>query len=150
VSQISTQNTRHANRCRIIIDGKIMAEGTSLQVSEAGGTSGVYTIGSEYPHEHIHNQYQAQGSISALYWKEGAIDDLSLGDGELVEIPTFDIEAYDESDGAVLFVLRGCTLSNRSLGINANQPVSRNVQFMALRVDDRGAGGAATPGPVTI
>ncbi|WP_287417643.1 hypothetical protein [Oceanithermus sp.] len=148
MSQISNQNTRHANRCRIVMGGKVMAEGTSLQVSEAGGTSGVYTIGSEYPHEHIHNQYQAQGTISALYWKERALEDLSLGKGELVELPTFDIEAYDESDGSVLFVLRGCTLSNRSLGVNANQPISRNVQFMALRVDDSGA--AAGVGPVQV
>lgn len=141
MAAINEQVTRHANRCRVILDGETIAEGLNVSVQESGGTQGVYTIGSEYPREHIHNQYSVQVSISALWWKEGFLARLSVGGGELVQLPTVDVEAYDESDGAALWVVRTCTFANRAVNINASQPIQRNVQLMGIRVDDLGGGG---------
>lgn len=157
MAAINEQITRHANRCRVVLDGETLAEGLNVSVQEAGGTQGIYTIGSEYAHEHVHNQYSVQVQIGALYWKENGLARLSVGGGELVQLPPVDIEAYDESDGATLWVVRTCTFASRAVSINANQPIQRNVQLMGIRVDDLGGGGgggllnqAPIGGPVPV
>lgn len=153
MAALDTQNTRHANRCRVVVNGETLAEGQDVTVQEAGGTQGIYTIGDVYPKEHVHNQYSVQVTIGTLYWKENALELFSPNDkgGELVQLDTFDVEAYDESDGSTLFVVRDCTLANRSLSIRANQPVARNVSILGIRVDAGGGGGGGstpTTGPV--
>jgi len=150
MAALDTQNTRHANRCRVVVNGETLAEGQDVTVQEAGGTQGIYTIGDVYPKEHVHNQYSVQVTIGTLYWKENALELFSPNErgGELVQLPTFDIEAYDESDGSTLFVVRDCTLTNRSISIRANQPVVRNVSILGIRVD-AGAGGIGGGTPTT-
>jgi len=146
MAAINEQITRHANRCRLILDGETIAEGLNMTVQESGGTQGIYTVGSEYPHEHVHNQYSVQVTIGALWWKENGLARLSVGGGELVQLPPVDIEAYDESDGATLWVVRTCTFASRGVTVSANQPLQRNVQLMGIRVDDLGGGGWGTVG----
>jgi hypothetical protein len=136
MAAINEQITRHANRCRLVLDGETIAEGLNLSVQEQGGTQGIYTVGSEYPHEHVHNQYSVNVQIGALWWKENNLSRLSPGGGELVQLPPVDVEAYDESDGATLWVVRTCTFASRSVTVNANQPLQRNVQLMGVWVDD--------------
>lgn len=149
MAAINEQITRHANRCRLVLDGETIAEGLNMSVQESGGTQGIYTVGSEYPHEHVHNQYSVQVTIGALWWKENGLARLSVGGGELVQLPPVDIEAYDESDGATLWVVRTCTFASRGVTVSANQPLQRNVQLMGVRVDDLGGGGGTvgTGGP---
>jgi len=89
----------------------------------------------------VHNQYSVTVQIGALWWKEKNLSKLSPGGGELVQLPPVDVEAYDESDGATLWVVRTCTFVSRSVTVNANQPLQRNVQLMGIRVDDLGGGG---------
>ena len=146
MAAINEQITRHANRCRLVLDGETIAEGLNMTVQESGGTQGIYTVGSEYPHEHVHNQYSVQVTIGALWWKENGLARLSAGGGELVQLPPVDIEAYDESDGATLWVVRTCTFATRGVTVSANQPLQRNVQLMGIRVDDLGDGGGGTIG----
>lgn len=146
MAAINEQITRHANRCRLILDGETIAEGLNMTVQESGGTQGIYTVGSEYPHEHVHNQYSVQVTIGALWWKENGLARLSVGGEELVQLPPVDIEAYDESDGATLWVVRTCTFASRGVTVSANQPLQRNVQLMGIRVDDLGGGGGGTVG----
>ena len=146
MAAINEQITRHANRRRLVLDGETIAEGLNMTVQESGGTQGVYTVGSEYPHEHVHNQYSVQVTIGALWWKENGLARLSVGGGELVQLPPVDIEAYDESDGATLWVVRTCTFASRGVTVSANQPLQRNVQLMGIRVDDLGDGGGGTIG----
>jgi hypothetical protein len=141
MAAINEQNTRHANRCRLVLDGETIAEGLNLSVQEQGGTQGIYTVGSEYAHEHVHNQYSVNVQIGALWWKERGLSKLSVGGGELVQLPPVDVEAYDESDGTTLWVVRTCTFVSRSVAVNANQPLQRNVQLMGIRVDDLGGRG---------
>jgi hypothetical protein len=143
MAAINEQITRHANRCRLVLDGETIAEGLNLAVQEQGGTQGIYTVGSEYPHEHVHNQYSVNVQIGALWWKENGLSKLSVGGGELVQLPPVDVEAYDESDGATLWVVRTCTLVSRSVTVNANQPLQRNVQLMGIWVDDLGGSGGS-------
>jgi hypothetical protein len=140
MAAINDQNTRHANRCRLVLDGETIAEGLNLSVQEQGGTQGIYTVGSEYAREHVHNQYSVNVQISALWWKDNYLNRLSVGGGELVNLPTVDVEAYDESDGSTLWVVRTCTFVSRSVTVNVNQPLQRNVQLMGIRVDDLGGG----------
>lgn len=145
MAAINEQNTRHANRCRVVLDGETIAEGLNVSVQEQGGTQGIYTIGSEYPHEHVHNQYSVQVTIAAMWWKQNGLSRLSAGGGELVQLPPVDIEAYDESTGDTLWVVRTCTFADRGVSINANQPLQRNVRLMGIRMDDAvgfGGGGA--------
>lgn len=131
------QNTRHANLARIVVDGVVLAEAQNVSVQESGGTAPVRTIGSAYPHEHIHNAYDANVSIGSLAWYTTRLRKMFPGSGELIQLPTFDIEALDEQDNSVLWVAQSVTLASRSQSISANQPIQNNVSGMAIRVVDK-------------
>jgi hypothetical protein len=149
MSSIRQQNTRTANTCRFIFDGEVVAEGTSIQATENSNAQPVQTLNTPYAQEHVHSTYGVQGSIASLHWKKRGLEKLGAGQGELVQIPEFDIQGIDESDNKILFVCRRVTITSRGFSISANQPVQRNLSFNAIRLDDgrpssAGAGGAAS------
>lgn len=142
MASIRGQKTRHANRCRIVVGGETLAEGTNVTANESGGTQGVYTVGQHHAHEHVHGQHQARVSIGKLVWKGSALRRLNIGN-DLSKLDPVDIQAFDEVDGDVLFVARDCTLADRSMTISSNQPINSNVSFQAIRLEDNAAASGA-------
>ncbi len=146
MASINQQNTRHANRCRIVIDGTVLAEGTSIQVTENANPQPVAVVGSEYAQEHVYTLYNANATIAALHWRRQNLRRLSAAGDEMVTIHEFDVQALDEVDNRVLWVIRRCTFASRGSTISANQPIQRNVQIVGIRIDDgAGSGGRNAP-----
>jgi len=132
-------DSRHANTCIIKVEGQIVAEGTSLSISEDPGTDGTYTVGTLFAHEHVHNRYTANGNIARVVFKKGALLKYGLGQTSIVRLPVFTVEAVDEIDGKTLFTATKCTLSGRDLSINANSRLAANLRFLSIEIlDDKG------------
>jgi hypothetical protein len=143
VATLREQNTYHANRARVLVDGVRVGEAVNVNVNESGGTAPVRVVGQVEAVEHIHNAYDTQVQVGKLMWRTGRLSKFDLGNG-LLAIPPFDIEGYDEVTNEVLFVARDCTIATRGLSISANQPIQSNVSLMAIRVE-KGGGASSTP-----
>lgn len=147
--------SRHANTAQIFIDNELVAECMSISVRESGGTDGTYTVGDAKPWDHTHNRWQCTAQIQRVIFKEGAMEKYTMGGSSLLDLPTFTIQAVDEIDGAPLFTLTGCTLSDRSTNVQANQRILSDVSILALDCLDasgnsgggRGVAGAGTENP---
>lgn len=144
MASIRDQNTRHANRCRIIVNGVVLAEGLNVTANEDGGTQGVYVINDAKAQEHVHTQYRVTLTIGKLVWRRRNLRLLNIGH-DLLGLGTFDVQAMDEIDREVLWVARTCTISGRNQSINANQPINSNVQIQAVEIRD-GAGANSNSG----
>lgn len=129
-----TVKTRHANTAQVTIDGNIIAELMGLTLRESGGTDGTYTVGDAKPKEHIHNRWTASGTIQRLVWRESAFSHWNIGGKGLLHLPTFQITALDEVDGKVMYIIRGCTLSDRDQNIQANQRIMSNLSYLAMDI----------------
>ncbi|ABW35080.1 Phage related protein (plasmid) [Deinococcus geothermalis DSM 11300] len=129
-----TVKTRHANTAQVTIDGEVVAEIAGLTVRESGGTDGSYTVGDARPKEHLHNRWTCTGSINRFVWRESALNKWNIGGTSLLNLPTFEITAVDEVDNAVLFTVTGCTLSDRSMNVQANQRIMQDVSFLAMDI----------------
>lgn len=143
MSSLNGSKTRTANRCRITLGGSVLAEGTSISVSENTNPRPMYTIGSIEKTEDVHTQLGVNWNISHLIWKDNANEILTLGNG-LQNLETFDIEGLDESDNTTLFVVRTATAGNRDLRVQANQPLEGGLTGTAVRVEDGNGGGVGT------
>lgn len=130
--------TRHANTAKVKVGNVIIGELAGLQFRESGGTDGSYTVGTAKPFEHLHNRWTGSGSISRFVWRESAFERFNVGRVGLLDLPPIDIEAMDEIDNAVLFTLIGCTMSDRSMNIQANQRIMSDLSFLALDVQEYG------------
>lgn len=133
-SHYNNVQSRHANTVKIYVDGDEVAEGMSLSTRESGGTDGTYTIGSAKPRENVHNRWQGSANIQRVIFKESAIERFRLGGTDLLELPVFEIVAVDEADGTTLFTLAECTLSERTLQINANSRIMSDVSVLPLDI----------------
>jgi hypothetical protein len=142
MATIPGQNTFHANRARVIIGGIVAGEAINVSANESGGTAPVRVIGRVEAVEHVHNAYDATIQVGKLVWRTGRLAKFNVGNG-LVQIPPFDIEAYDEITNEVLFIARTCTIATRGMTISANQPIQSNVTINAIRLE-KGVGNQNT------
>lgn len=138
MATIPGQNTFHANRARVIVDGTVIGEAINVSANESGGTAPVRVVGRVEAVEHIHNAYDATLQVGKLVWRQGRLAKFNIGNG-LVQIPEFDIEAYDDVTNEALFIARRCTIATRGMTISANQPIQSNVTINAIRLE-RGSG----------
>lgn len=143
MAALNEQNTRHANLCRLIMDGVELAEGQNVSVQEGANAQPLHVIGTVYPIEHVHSQYSANLQIGVLAFYQTRLNRLHTGRSELVQLKPFDIEALDQRDGSVIWVARYCTIANRNMTINQNQPIVYNLTVLALRIED---GNGVSPG----
>lgn len=147
MSSIAQQRTRHANRCRVVVNGVILAEGTNVTANESSNPQGVYVINDVEAQEHVHSQLNARVTIGKLVWRGSALRQLKVG-ADLTGLPTFDVQCMDDIDGEVLFVARTCTVADRGMTVSANQPINTNISLAAIRLEDGSVGvGRATNAP---
>lgn len=137
MSTYDQAKSRHANTARLQIDGLDIADLMGVTVRESGGTSPVHVVGTVYPIEHLHDRYSVSVSVNAAVFKDSALEFRSVGQANLTELPTCTIVAYDDVAGAeiTLFQVDGCTQTDRSLSINANQRLARDLQFVGLAMN---------------
>lgn len=134
MATVNGQNTFHANRARVVVAGQVVAEAINVSANESGGASPIRVVGQVEAVEHVHNAYDATVQMSKWVWREGAAARFNVGNG-LVQIPEFDLEAYDTVTNRVLFIARRCTIGNRGMQVSANQPIQQNVSIMAIRIE---------------
>ncbi|WP_199084204.1 hypothetical protein [Deinococcus sp. UR1] len=127
-----TVKTRHANTAQVTVNGDVIAEIVGLSVRESGGTDGSYAVGDAKPKEHIHNRWTCSGNMNRFVWRESALSKWNIGGTGLLNLSTFEITAIDEVDGSVLFTVTGCTMSDRDMGLQANQRIMSNMSFLAM------------------
>lgn len=144
MATIPGQNTFHANRARVLAGGQVIGEAINVSANETGGTAPVRVVGRVEAVEHIHNAYDATLQVGKLVWRQGRLARFNIGNG-LVQIPEFDVEAYDDVTNEALFIARRCTMATRGMTISANQPIQSNVTINAIRLE-RGAGNQNLPG----
>lgn len=126
------QKSRHANSAKLMIGNDEVAEIISLNVQEDSGADAVRVVGSAYAQEHNHNFVSVSASFQRVVYKKGKLLKYNLGGTSILELPPFDVHAYDRTDGQLLFKLKTCTLTSRDLGINANTRFSSNVRVQGL------------------
>jgi hypothetical protein len=132
MATVNGAQTRHANTAKIMIGNDVIAECISVSVREDTGADPVHITGTPLPIEHTHNRYSVQVSISRVVFKKGKLARYGVGGTSILEIPLMTIQGYDKADSALLFKVVDCTLSGRSLTINANTRLASDVSLMGL------------------
>lgn len=143
--------TRHANTATVTMTfpgeaPMVIAEIAGLTVRESGGTDGTYTVGTAYPLEHLHNRYTCNVSCNRFVWRDSAIKRFNISQRGLLDLPNFDITATDDVDNHVLFTVIGCTLSDRSQALQANQRIMSDMSFLGLHTQNAEQSNAVATG----
>lgn len=134
MSSTKGSRSRHANNAELLIRGVLVGELININVRESGGVSPVHVTGTAYPVEHTYDRYSCSVTASRVVFKDGALADLELNNSELIAQEPMEIVATDTSDGGGLFKITTATLSDRSIGINANTRLSSDLSWQGICV----------------
>lgn len=135
------QLVRHANTGVFMKDGAAVADAVGITARESGGTDPTHVIGNARPLEHVHNRYSVTVQVQRLVFRESELNASDVGGASLLDLDTCTLAALDDIDGAVMWSVIGCTLSDRDRATNSNARVQGNMTFQGLAtVDGEGVG----------
>jgi len=142
MATITEQTVFHANHAVIKADGVAIGRLQNVQVTVDSGADYVYEVGNIDPVEINHNRRSYRITAGTFILRKGA-HAMHRFPSRLGEVKAVTIEFLDRDTGT-LWVALGVEPVGETANITANQRVAKNIQFMALMIQQKGQGGGAT------
>ena len=141
MATIAEQTVFHANHAVVKADGTPIGRLQNVQVTVDSGADYVYEVGSIDPVEINHNRRSYRITAQTFVLRRGA-HALHRFPSKLGEVQAMTIEFLDRDTGTYWIAL-GVEPVGETVNLSANQRVAKNVQFMALMVQQKGTGGGS-------
>jgi len=141
MGQLSAERFQTGNHVQVFLTGdgarRVLGEGLvgaptgkarSTDAQTSTGAQFLHTVGDAEPAGIVDGAYEYRINLDLLRLRT---DDAS----ELIEAEPVDIEMIDRFNNGQVIIARSCHLANSNARIPANQPIVRNLSFLALRVE---------------
>lgn len=138
MGDLSTERFQTGNHARVFVSGDgtrrllgsgeigPLTKGQQLNINSSLGTRPVHVIGDAEPQDLVDGPHTYTVRLSMLKLRT---DDAA----ELINAGYVDIEVIDRFNNKVVGTAERCKLVDGNLSIGANNPVSRDLTFMAMR-----------------
>jgi len=134
MASVTNQSVHTGNTVYIMIGNKIIGRAQSLSGEREFGTEGVYEIGSIMPQEHVQLRYEGTLTLERFRMKKEDLESLgfaSLGE-DILQKDIIDIVLMDNQSKQVVVAYRGCTFTNYSESVDANEILSESAEVTYL------------------
>lgn len=130
------QQTVSANMIELMIQNNRIGRATNASAEIQYGTQGVYEIGDIFPQEHVYLKYEGTVTLERAMLDKKSLADLHLAGlgADILQTGTVNVVIKDKiNSGRVIAAYIGCTGSNYSINVRANEIVSETLTMMFLR-----------------
>ena len=104
-----------------------LGEATDASIDVNTGNRPLHVIGSAPPVDNVDGAHTYQVSLSVLRL-------VDRGAADLINAEPVDIDYVDKYGGTKIQTAEECKLSSGTIQVSANNPVTRNLRFNALRI----------------
>ena len=122
----------------IMIKGKVVGKGQSIDGRRSFGTEPVHEIGTIMPVEHVYNRYEGSVSLERFFVKKDSLASLGLAalNEDVLNLDILDIVVLSKADNSVIRAYRGCSIQDYSENFRTNAIAGENASFAYLKASD--------------